>query len=111
MTDNTQRIERLERVDLFALQQVADAMKETNLNLRELTAQVTDLGREVSALTAQNLKGEIDALQRRLEILEATAQQSRGGHELVNWVVQQIPWLIAFGSLLGAFLTHKDKHP
>jgi hypothetical protein len=109
MATEEQRIERLERADLFALQQVADGMRETNTSLRALTTEVTNLGREVSALTAQNLKGEIDEMQIRLKALEEKAQLNRGGQELWNWVLLQLPWLVGFGSLLWAFLTHKDK--
>jgi hypothetical protein len=109
MATEDQRLERLERADLFALQQVAENMRETNTNLRALTTEVTNLGREVSALTAQNLKGEIDEMQVRLKALEEKQQLSKGGQDLWNWVLLQLPWLVGFGSLLWAFITHKDK--
>lgn len=109
MTADDQRMQRLERVDLFALQQVADGMRETNTNLRALTAEVTNLGREVSSLTAQNFKAEIDELRARVSILEERSQQTRGSLDLWNWCLSQLPWLVGFGSLLWAFLTHKDK--
>ncbi|HYE46210.1 MAG TPA: hypothetical protein VEA44_10610 [Caulobacter sp.] len=94
-----------------AMEKIGAKMDSLSDEVRQVDRRLLQMEAKEHSAAIDKLNGQIEALKTKIDGLEATRDQQKGALNLVGWLRQTTPWLLAIGAGIAAALGWKDGTP
>lgn len=95
ITMNVTKPDALQQIEITVLRQIGENIAAQSRHLEILSGKIDDVRERVIRIEARETEKHVEALTKRVVILEAQGNRVSGIAGLGTWLAQSAPWLLA----------------